>query len=164
MDKNGRLFGKISIIDMFVVLLIAAIVTGVVFRFGFSGSVARNDETAFRYTIQFRRVREFTRDYHRAGIGTVVYERFSNNPVGVVYQVTYSQFYEVHRMPDGSVVELELPGFKNIYVTIDTRGFIDDRGAFFTEESFELRVGRNIALWFRYVNVTGVVIDIEVME
>jgi len=163
MDKNGRLFGKISIIDLFVVLLIIAIAAGIVFRFGFSGSVARNDESTIAYTVKINRVRQFTLDYHLQGIGSRVYDRFSGNPIGVVTAVRYESYFENHRMPDGSIVNVELPGFLTIYVDIETRGFTTDR-AIFTEESFELRVGGTLGLWFRYVNVNGSVINIDVIE
>jgi len=161
MDKNGRLFGKVSIIDLFVILLIAAIAAGVVFRFGFSGAVARNDNLNIVYTVKINGVRDFTLDYYV--VGTPVYERFSGNRIGVVSDVRHEPAFVNHVMDDGSVVNMERPGIIIIYVDIETKGFSTER-SYFTEESFELRVGGQVSLWFRYVNVVGSVVNIEIVE
>jgi len=161
MDRNGRLFGKVSVVDIFVFLLIAAIAAGVVFRFGFSGAVARNDNLNIVYTVKITMVGDFTLEHYV--VGTSVYERFSNNRIGEIVAVRDEPYFENHVTNDGRIVNVERYGTRIVYVDIATRGFSTER-SYFTEESFELRVGGEVSLWFRYVNVLGHVINIDILE
>lgn len=170
MDKNGRLFGKISIIDLFVILLIAGIVAGVIFRFGFSGSVARNNDATIAYTFRIGDgVRDFTLEYYERAIGTTVYERFSGNPIGVITAVRSEQAYSEHILFDPNVPDDERlvivarPGVLIIYIYIETQGFVTER-SYFTEESFELRMGGTNHFFFRYVSVQGSITEINIIE
>jgi hypothetical protein len=63
-------------------------------------------------------------------------------------------------LESGEVRVIERPGEIIVYVDIETKGFTTDN-AIFTDKSFELRVGGEIHLLFRYVDVRGTIMNIE---
>ena len=161
MDSNGKLFGKLSIVDLFVFLLVVAMVAGVAFRFGFSGWAANRDENTFRYTVRIDSVRYFTLRYHV--VGAPVYDFFDNHRLGVVHSVRYEQTYVTQILEDGTAIPVPRPVDRILYIYIETPGFMTEQ-SYFTEDSFELRVGSSISMLFRYVQVTGTVANIEVIR
>lgn len=52
MDKNGKIGGKISIIDILVVVLVVAVIVGIVARYGSSVTGAVKSNKQFEYVLK----------------------------------------------------------------------------------------------------------------
>ena len=62
MDKNGKIGGKVSIIDILVVVLVVAVIVGIVARYGSSVTGAVKSNKQFEYVLKVERVRQYTVD------------------------------------------------------------------------------------------------------
>ena len=59
-DKNGKFFGKVSIIDVLVFAAIIVLALGVYYKFGAKIGLANTGRVQFEYTVKVTDVREFT--------------------------------------------------------------------------------------------------------
>ena len=62
MDKNGKIGGKVSIIDILVVVLVVAVIVGIVARYGSSVTGAVKSNKQFEYVLKVESVRQYTVD------------------------------------------------------------------------------------------------------
>ncbi|MBR0276985.1 MAG: DUF4330 domain-containing protein, partial [Clostridia bacterium] len=70
LDSKGKLFGKVSIIDVIVILLVIFAIVGAYFRFhGSNTSVVVNNQD-FYYVISINNIRETNKDSVLQSIGT----------------------------------------------------------------------------------------------
>lgn len=61
LDEKGRLFGKVSIIDLTIVLLIAVAAVGATIRFSLLDAIGiTRTELSVRYTVELQGVRDWT--------------------------------------------------------------------------------------------------------
>jgi hypothetical protein len=154
MDKNGRLFGKLSIIDLFiVVLLIAAIAAGAYKMFSSSTSVSAG-EKKLSYTLKISGVRDFTYEYYEPGF--LCFDKKTDEPVGEIIGVRQEPYRERVVLLDGSVIYAEKPGVITIYLDIETDGTETD-AAFFAGGTYELKAGSELNLRTKYVDVIGII-------
>ena len=61
MDKNGKIGGKVSIIDILVVVLVVAVIVGIVARYGSSVTGAVKSNKQFEYVLKVESVRKKAR-------------------------------------------------------------------------------------------------------
>ena len=160
MDKNGKLLGKVSIIDLFVALIIVIIIAGTVYRFASPATAVDQGNVTIRYTVMVDGVRDFTVQYYQVGLP--VFDRMTNQHLGRIVGMTYEPQYAFGIAADGSSVRSPRPGVKVVYVEIEANGRETD-AAYFAEGTFELRVGGTVFLTFRYIEVQATVHEISVV-
>ncbi|MDR2903010.1 MAG: DUF4330 domain-containing protein [Clostridiales bacterium] len=154
MDNNGKLFGKVSIIDLFaVILLIAAIGAGAYKVLSPSTAVSAG-EKQLAYTLKINGVRDFTYEYYEEG--HFCFDKKTNEPVGEIVGVRQEPYRERVVLLDGTVVYAEKPGVITIYVDIATKGTETD-AAFFAGGTYELKAGSELNLRTKYVDVMGII-------
>lgn len=157
MDKNGKLFGKISIIDLLIVGLVLLVVLGIAMR------QARTEQdtqlvqdTPISYTIEIVNVRHWARYNIRPGDHLFS----SNTQVGTVVAVTYEPYIATSVTPYG-VFQAEVP---NRYITrihVEARATVDD-GRVLVSHSIPMGSG-NTGVWFssRYTNFSGRILELN---
>lgn len=60
MDKNGKIGGKVSIIDILVIILIIVVIGGIAVRYGSGITTAVESDKQFEYVLKVENVREYT--------------------------------------------------------------------------------------------------------
>lgn len=157
-DKKGKLFGKLNIIDLFVILFIIAAAIGIGARF-FSGAAEDvRSKTAFTYVVEIEGVRSYTVDA-LAKKGPVI-DTKSKKTVGEITDVSYQPMKTQSMKADGTTVFAEVPDKYTALVTVSSEGNETDKG-YFVGENIELSVGTTINMATKYVNSTGKVKSIE---
>lgn len=121
LDEKGRLFGRISIIDIGVLLLIIALIGGVYFKF----FVADKDQNAAKfdtleYKILVEEVRQATVD--AIEIGANIYDVKTDTPMGKIVSKEVLPATDQLTKADGTMVIAEKPGKFNVLVTIQVPG------------------------------------------
>ena len=155
MDKNGKIGGKVSIIDILVVVLVVAVIVGIVARYGSSvtGAVKSNK--------QFESVRQYTVDaLEKKGKVT---DKKSEKDLGEIVDVQVENATLQSTTASGELKNPELPGRYTCYVTIRATGKESDDN-YILEDSTELSVGRNVDLYSKYVKTSGDIKSVKVVE
>ena len=161
MDKNGKIGGKVSIIDILVVVLVVAVIVGIVARYGSSVTGAVKSNKQFEYVLKVESVRQYTVDaLEKKGKVT---DKKSEKDLGEIVDVQVENATLQSTTASGEHKNPELPGRYTCYVTIRATGKESDDN-YILEDSTELSVGRNVDLYSKYVKTSGDIKSVKVVE
>ena len=121
LDEKGRLFGKISIIDIGVLLLIVALLGGVYYKFFM---VDKNNSAAKFDTIEYKVLVEEVRQQSvdAIEIGADIYDVKTDSPMGKIVSKEVLPATDQLTKADGTMVIAEKPERFNVLVTIQVPG------------------------------------------
>lgn len=121
LDEKGRLFGKISIIDIGVLLLIIALMGGVYYKFFM---VDKNQNAAKFDTIEYKILVEEVRQQSVDAIevGADIYDVKTDSPMGKIMSKEVLPATDQLTKADGTMVIAEKPERFNVLVTIRVPG------------------------------------------
>ncbi len=158
MDKNGKVFGKINIIDLLVIVVIIAAAIGISARFITNAAKDAKSVTDFSYVVKIEGVRNYTVNaLEKMG-------KVSNIKTGeLIGEITNVKSEPQTRQQideNGRVVNAEIPERYNVYVTVSAEGK-DSEDGYFVGGDIELSVGTTMTMATKYVNSTGRVTEIE---
>ena len=128
-DAKGRLFGKISVLDVAIVLLFAAMAVGFVLRGGTATAqqILAADQN-FYVTLAVENVRTYSVD--AVNIGDMFFEQHAAF-LGEVVDFWDGPADSIIRVDDGSLVVMESEYRRNLFVRLRTQGYISEAGGFF---------------------------------
>lgn len=136
-DERGRIFGKVNVVDILVLLVIIAIVVFAVVRLTGSGS----ETVPLRVTFTVEDVRQASVDALQVK-GTVRDE--GGTVLGEVVEVTASPALEEFLTSEGQLKAFESPIFKDVDIVVRGEGRVS--GSTVRIGSIPLRVGRKVTL------------------
>ena len=161
MDKNGKLFGKISIVDLAVLLLVLAIAAGSVWRFTSPAAALDQADATINFTVRIEGVRDFTlENYHR---GLRVYDRQAGQFIGHISDFRYTNFYELHPQFDGTIGWFAVPGRVTVYLDITATGRVTPT-AVYVEGTYEIAAGSLRYINTKYVQTSGRIYTVQVQN
>ncbi|MDQ2085619.1 DUF4330 domain-containing protein [Herbivorax sp. ANBcel31] len=162
-DSKGKLFGKISIIDILILAVVIAGLAGVwhtFFRSSGGTGIGRTPDTvvfefygaeAPDYAVNSVKIGDLARDFDRATtFGTIT-------DIETDDSVTYVE------TADGQVVRSSTPDYLSYYFTVEGTGIMNDTGTV-TIGGYEYSVGRTLHLRFGDAIVTGRIYSIDKKE
>ncbi len=161
MDKNGKIGGKVSIIDILVIILIIVVIGGIAVRYGSGITTAVESDKQFEYVLKVENVREYTVEaLKRKGNVT---DKKSEKNLGEIVDVKVEDATLQSTTAEGKIANPKLPDRYTCYVTIRATGK-ESENNYILEDSTELSVGRNIDLYSKYVKTTGDIQSVKVVE
>lgn len=142
-DKNGKLFGKINIIDLLLILVVAVGVILLGIRFLFNGFGEKQDTV--RITFYGNWVNDFLPDAIK--IGDPVNQYTTEIDLGTLTSFSSEPAYEyVFDAISGEIVEKPAINYCFLTFTVEAKGDLDEWG--FTVEDTTFVVGGNY-----YINI-----------
>lgn len=156
-DDKGKLFGKISIIDLLVVCLVLAAIAGAYYKFGKSNTISlisKPDKIEMTF---------FTEDvpaYVGAAIkpGDTVKDRVVGAALGKVKEVIVGPDIIYSANDQGKVVKSSKEGYASLKLVIEGEGVYSNNGItfsnmdYYVNKWFEIRVG-NASYYTRIQNI-----------
>jgi hypothetical protein len=142
--KNGKLFGKISIIDIAIVLVLLAVLLFVAARLGIFSpkqAVAVNTEK-IRLTFYQEEVNTFT--VENIKVGDPVSESLKNVSLGNVVDIKSDKSISWGVNKDGKQVKSTKAGFSSVYITTEANGLIDSNGILIGGSRFNIGQALNV--------------------
>ena len=161
MDKNGKIKGKVSIVDIAVILLVIVVIVGIAARYGNKITNAVKTDKQFEYVLKVENVRQYTVDALKR-MGNVTDKKSEKN-LGEIIDVTVENATQQSTTASGEVTMTELPERYTCYVTIRAVGK-ESSDNYILDDSTELSVGRNIDLYSKYVKTSGDISSVKVVE
>jgi len=143
LDKKGRLFGKVSVVDLFAVVVVAAVVAVVYFNVGASGRHVTGAEQTVLITFYNPSLENFTVNAVREG--TPVINDSNGTFLGTVVDVSVGE--SVVFLPDvnGNEVESNMVGYSSVAITSRVYGRISDGAVVLGGNIYG--VGQEIIIW-----------------
>lgn len=159
-DKRGRLFGWINIIDLFIsIVLIVLIGFGAYKVLKVNPTVAVNTEkVTMVYFIQ--EVRDVT--YNAIEEGEIAKDYDKNTVYGKVVKKEALPAKKMINTADGRMVEAEIPDRFDVKIYIEGDAVVSKTGVYMGNQ--EVRVGYNVAIKGRKFGVRGFVYDLIMNE
>ena len=161
MDKNGKIKGKFSIIDLFVIILAAVLAAGIAVRYGAKATTAVQSSEEFECVLKVTNVRDFTvKALEKKGVIT---DKKSEVELGEIIDVEVEDAEFQSTTADGRIITSELPDRYNCKVTIRANGKVSE-DAYVMNDSNELSVGRNMDIFSKYVRTSGEIISVDIIK
>jgi len=159
-DKRGRIFGVINIIDLFIsIVLIVLIGFGAYKVLKVNPTVAVNTEkVTMVYFIQ--EVRDVT--YNAIEEGEIAKDYDKNTVYGKVVKKEALPAKKMINTADGRMVEAEIPDRFDVKIYIEGDAVVSKTGVYMGNQ--EVRVGYNVAIKGRKFGVRGFVYDLIMNE
>lgn len=161
-DKNGKLFGKISFIDILIVLAVIVCVAGVYVRFVAQPDKVQVQTQSFTYKVLVRDVRDVTVKGLEQSIGTtfILNEKGRDDVIGKLVDIETKQYAEPLIKNDSTVVMAEKPLKYEALITLELDGIVNDMG-YYTTDLKSISVGANLSLMNKYISTSGRITEIS---
>lgn len=150
-DNRGKLFGKVSIVDLLIIVIIVAGLLGAYYKFGRTDSlniIAKTEKVSISFYMED--LPGFVAESIK--VGDVVKDRMSSVLIGKVTSVEIGPDTIYLPNAEGKVVVSSKPGYVSIKVTAEGQGVYSNEGVsfsnvdYYVNKIFDLRVGKtNIA-------------------
>lgn len=140
-DSKGRLFSKISVIDLLVVLVLLGLCAGLAVKLMSSETqqiVSSN--TTFYTTFMVEKVRDYS--VEAVSEGDIFYEQHAQE-LGKVVKVWKETAYEIMKKNDGTAVYVPMEGRSNLFFTLECKGNVNSQG-YFVNGNRQLAFGNDL--------------------
>ena len=160
-NKEGKLFGKISIIDIVVVLAIAVLAFGLYLRFGAEETKVATQKQQIEYTLLVKGVRIGTVEaLQKLGPVTNV---STKEYAGDITEVTYEAAIDTRELANGRIVETPLPERYNATVKILVDGSVNNSG-YYTSTNQSINIGSTLYFTSKFANTSGMIVDVREVQ
>lgn len=160
MDKNGKIFGKINIIDLAAILIVVLAIVGITIRFTSIAAENVNQKANFTYVVEVEDIRIYgVNALDNKGIATDK----QGNVIGKITNVEYEEMVRQFVNENGESIKLVTPERYRAKITLESEGKDTDSG-YFVGENTELSIGSSITMYTKYSNCSGKIIAVEKIE
>lgn len=151
--KNGKLFGKVNLFDVAVILMILFLVIAGFTKFKtFNKAVDGGSMGKVIYTFIINDVRNYTSKAFASGDS--VFDTMTDINIGKIINVETRDARIVKGLATGKSIVTENPYKNDIILTIEAPGSVTD-SAYFANKSVELKVGSEKKIETLYATVSG---------
>lgn len=162
--KNGKIFGKISIIDILVVIVAVLMIKVVYDKYNYSvngPSTQTVIKQEFEYIAKIKGISSTTIDMLK--INDEVYDKTSSTMIGKITEIKHENAKYEFEGNDGKIYIKEYPGKVDVTLTIKTDGTIKE-GEYLANNLIRVLIGENKVIKTKYVQVEANIIDIKMGE
>ncbi|HHW00314.1 MAG TPA: DUF4330 domain-containing protein [Clostridiaceae bacterium] len=158
-DKKGRLFGKVSIIDVLALVIVIAIAVfvGGKFKKSDTGSPFTQKEDKIQIVYVIEELRDFVADELK--IGDPARESVYKASFGNVVDIKRDKSVSWVRTNQAKLIKSSKEGYSCVYITMEGTGIYGDNGV--TIGSGEYFIGQSIVLNIGKTQVYGKICDMK---
>lgn len=161
-NKDGKLFGKISVADIAVILVIAVLAVGIYMKFGGkTTSVVSSTGQEIECTFLVRNIRMYT--IEQLEKGGPVSDKTSKEYIGSIVKVRYEPGRYQVNMADGTFMSATPDERYNAYVTVRFTGKTGESG-YYTSSNKYLSTGATVLFNTKWAQCESTVDSIKVVE
>lgn len=156
-DKNGKLFGKINIIDLLIILIVIAALIFAATKL-FTPAEKGEEAGTSKVVITYKATDAPTGAGEAINVGDPVYEDTTNVQLGTVTAVDVEEAYEYQVGPDGEPVKVPLVGMEIVTVTTEAEASVTSDGVYSGGRLYSVGATRTIHFGksIIYIRITGI--------
>lgn len=164
LDNKGRLFGKINLIDLAVIVLLifAVAVTGIKITQNQTDIVDGNDAT-LRYTLYIRSLREVSVEALLAETDKIIDAEYGGEIGHVVGDILKTAATDTILLEDGTYTTITYDDRYDLYVTLETP-IIETETGIFTLDDRRMYFGGTVGINNGHVETFGEIVDLEIVD
>lgn len=161
-DRNGRLFGKISIIDVLVLLVVLVMAAALYIKTNHREITSTGTpDTPIVYQVLVRSARTFQADAVREGDQIYDEDRTSSGCLGTITHIERLPVTNLSDYPDGTVQVTGAEDSVSLLITIEGAGLISD-GRYLLNRVYDLGVNSSRNFCTKYVMFAATVTEIMI--
>lgn len=157
-NNNGKLFGKINIVDLGVILIIILAIVLSALRFTTPSLKNTGEKETFQYTLLVKGVRDFTVDAFKEN--DEMYETTSENSIGKIIEINKMPAKKYMADVNGTISYQELPDQYDLYLTLECDGNLSSKG-YETTTGENIQINKSINAFNKYCKTTFVVKELK---
>ena len=171
LDKKGRLFGKISIVDILVVVIVFVMLCGAFFAYQkiSNKAVLTEDKSLVQtsqaemleVTMRLKEVRHMTID--AISVGHEIYAKDTGKYLGEITEVTLEPSFRLIYDTDGSPVMAEVPERQDVLIKVHIPGSRLENG-YYTANNVRLVHGTGLEIKTANIQTTPVIENITIVS
>lgn len=160
-DKQGRLFGKLSIIDLLVIAVVVILAVALYMKRTQKVHVSpTTPTTGIVYEIKIPSVREEILDDFRVGDKIYDQDNDSGNAIGTIVEIRVEPYTNSTTFLDGTYHVYEVEGRKDVYLTLSTDGLISN-GRYYVNRTYEVNVNSYRNIYTKYIQCECIITEIQ---
>ena len=164
LDRDGRLFGKISIIDVIVLLVVAVLAVAVFVKSQRTQTSTSITDTPVIYQMLLTNQPEYMLSAIQEGDQLYDQERSTGGSLGTITQVEVSDGTNLGALDDGTYAVLPAENRYNILITVECAGLVSADGGVALNRVYDLGVNSSRTFTTQYASFIGTVTDIQIPE
>lgn len=157
LSKDGKLFGKVSIIDISVVLIFVLLIVGVLIKFSGNQTVEFVSGEPLECTLKVHGVRNYTVEALKKG--GAVYDTTTKEYIGEIKDVWSEDSQTLVNMSDGSIKLADSDNRYNAFVKVSFTGKAAESG-YYTASNRQIAAGSTILIASKYAQCTSHVVEV----
>jgi hypothetical protein len=158
-DEHGRVFGKFSVIDLLVVLVILVVGAALYVKFNVLEVTSAAAKDPISYTITIYGARDYT--LKGLKIGDAIYDKNGSggNTVGTITDIKVADSKKASELLDGTVVMGDYEDHIDITLTISATGTISD-GRYLVNKTYEVNRSSTRTYYTKYCTFEATISEI----
>ena len=164
LDRDGRLFGKISIIDVIVLLVVAVLAVAVFVKSQRAQTSTSITDTPVIYQMLLTNQPEYMLSAIQEGDQLYDQERSTGGSLGTITQVEVSDGTNLGALDDGTYAVLPAENRYNILITVEGAGLVSADGGVALNRVYDLGVNSSRTFTTQYASFISTVTDIQIPE
>jgi hypothetical protein len=156
-DNNGRLFGKISVIDVLFILVVAAVCAAFYVKFNVLDVTRKSVDTIpVTYKITIYGVREYT--VKSLEVGDLIYDKdySGGQPVGRITSISAQDAVRAVEKTDGTIVNGPVEGCYDVTLTLSAEAIITG-GRTLVNRTYDVNVNSERIFNTKYATFTATI-------
>lgn len=161
-DRNGRLFGKVSFIDVLVVLVVVVMAIALYMKNNTleASMTGETSSTPIVFTVEAENVHLNVIEAIQVGDKVYDKDRSSGGAIGVITAIEEMEAGKVERLTDGTYARLTNENARNLIITIEGSGSVTN-GRYAVNKIYEIGVNAARNFYTSHAVFTASVIDIQ---
>ena len=160
-DRNGRLFGKVSVIDLIVVAVVLVLAVALNMKnnhLSHTSTSVTNDPITYQVLVSGSR--NYVADAVREGDLMFDQDRSSGGSLGKILSIEVLPGSKMAELNDGTVEVIPAEDCVNLLLTVQGEGIVSD-GRVLLNRIYDLGVNSARNFYTKYAQFTGTVTDIQ---
>lgn len=159
-DENGRLFGRISIIDVVVIAVVAVLAAALYTKDTVVPIAGISDPLQpITYEVSITNMPAGRLEGLRED--DILYDRETGNPMGVIRKIQVEDCVTSILKTDGTYVMAPIEDRYNVTLTVDAQVMVDERGHYYVNRSDLIAVGWSMNFITKASTFGGVITEME---
>ena len=163
-DRNGRLFGKISIIDVIVILAVVVMALAIYVKTHKPQTGSNVSSTTIVYQMKVDNLPQYVVDAIQAGDDIYDKERSTGGSLGKITDIQISDGTYEAKLDDGTYEIIPAQDRYNLLLTIEGQGLVESDGSYLLNRVYDLGVNSSREFNNKYSLFLGRIISIDVPQ
>lgn len=161
LKKDGKLFGKISIIDIAALVAIVILIVGVAVRFSGNQAVTVTGGQPIECDLRVTEIRQVTVDALKKG--GQVYDIETKEYIGDIVEVKQEDCYSLINMANGERKLVPVQERYDAIVTVAFTGSVSEKG-YYTATNRQMSPGGKVGINSKFAHCWSVITDVRLAE